>query len=213
VAFAAAQCSTIENVRVNAEGAFAGFRGVPGRDAGAANIEVIGGKIGLLLEGSMAGPVVVGARLAGQTEASIVYLDFVPLALVGFHIIKRHGPVITTRRVGWSTSVGTMSLVDGVVELQDGGFVFDNSAGLNLYMRNVYVRGFKEADTERETPCGVRFRRLGASTASNVREATPPSSSETATTLRFTAQVPCAGRFSAGSEVTFRSMVTATAYC
>ena len=139
VAFAAAQNSSVENVAIDAEGAYAGFLGLPGRNGGAGNIEVRGGRFGLLLLGSMAGTVVVGATLVGQEQSAVEFSDFVPLAMVGFRIIKRRAPVITTRRVGWCGAVGTMSLVDGIIEVGEGAPAIDNAKGKSIYLRNVYI--------------------------------------------------------------------------
>ena len=138
--FRAAQDSHIEDVRVVATGAFAGFYGIPSRtSAGAANIEVEGGQYGIYLPGD-AGSVIVGALLRNQTVEAIHTEDFVPIAVVGFKIVKSRGPVVRIINYG-ADNVGTLSLVDGIVELTDGGEAFNNEAGKNFYLRNVYVRG------------------------------------------------------------------------
>lgn len=137
---AAAQDSSVMNVRVNAEGAYAGFNGLPGRNSITANIEVIGGRIGLRLIGSLAGAVVVGVRLVNQTENAVSHTDFCPLAMVGFEIIKQNGPAIVIQPND-HTSNCTMSLLDGRIELADGGTAIDNAVGKTLYLRNVYVTG------------------------------------------------------------------------
>ncbi len=43
------------NVSVNATGAYAGFDGLPGRNSVTGNIEVVGGRVGILNRGSVAG--------------------------------------------------------------------------------------------------------------------------------------------------------------
>jgi hypothetical protein len=143
VAFRAAQESSIENVRIDATGATAGFRGIPGRNGGAANVEVVGGRYGIdLIDGGLAGTTAVGVRLINQTEQAIRNRDFCPFMLVGFEIVKPRGPVAQVVKDGWSTADGTLCLVDGSVELTNGGLAFDNvSAAKTLYLRNVYVRG------------------------------------------------------------------------
>ncbi len=141
-----AQDSSIEDVKVVATGAFAGIKGIPGRNGGAFNIEVEGGRYGLdLSDGGLAGPIVAGARLIGQTERAIRQSDFCPLMLVGFHIVKAKGPVATVDSGGYSIAAGTMALVDGVVELADGGLAFDNTdAAKTIYLRNIFVKGADE---------------------------------------------------------------------
>jgi len=143
VAFRAAQESSIENVRVIATGAEAGFRGIPGRNGGAANIEVVGGRYGLdLIDGGLAGTIAVGARLINQTEEAIRNRDFCPLTVVGFRITKERGPVTRLGEMYPNTAVGTLCLIDGTIELKEGGLAIDNrDATRTLYIRNVYVRG------------------------------------------------------------------------
>jgi len=140
VYFPAAQSSSIEDVRVEATGAYAGLVGLPGRNGGAFNVEVIGGRYGIRSEGSMAGTVIAGATLIGQTERAIHHADFVPLAVVGFRIVKSAGPVITTQSRGWSDAPGCMSLIDGTIEV-GSGLVLDNDEGKSVYIRNVSVSG------------------------------------------------------------------------
>lgn len=140
VSMPTAQASTMANVGVNAEGSYAGFYGIPGRNSLSTNLEVQGGQFGLILKGSLAGTVIAGLKLSNQTENAIAASDFVPLAIVGFEIQKSSGPAITTldeKRM----SNGTMSLVDGRIEVQDGKAAIDNSVGKALYLRNVFVKG------------------------------------------------------------------------
>lgn len=101
VAFRAAQDSSIENVKVFATGAVAGFRGIPGRNGGATNIEVKGGRFGLdLVDSGLAGAVAVGVRLRHQTELAIRSRDFCPLTVVGFEVAKDEGPLPPSESIG-----------------------------------------------------------------------------------------------------------------
>jgi len=139
--FGAAQESTISDVRVLATGAFAGFLDIPSRSsAGAANVEVVGGRHGIYMSGG-ASSVIVGARLVGQTDAALFCDHFPPIAVVGLHIIKESGPAIRVSDSTYSRATGTISIVDAVIELQRGGPAFDDAVGKNLYLRNVYVKG------------------------------------------------------------------------
>lgn len=153
VAFRAAQESSIEHVRVDATGASAGIRGIPGRNGGAANLEVQGGDYGLdLVDGGLAGTIAVGVRLLDQQVRAVRHQDFCPLTLVGFRIVKDVGPAITieTRR---NTAVGTLCAVDGTVELRGGGTAFDNvRAARTMYLRNVYVAGTPDLIHSGEKP-------------------------------------------------------------
>lgn len=139
--FGAAQTSDIHDVKVIATGAFAGIHNIPSRSsAGAANIEVEGGRYGLYLD-SGASSIIVGATLRNQTQAALYCTQFAPIAMVGFHIIKESGPVITLQHSRYSRAVGTLSLMDGIIELGNGGVALDNSRGKNVYVRNVYLTG------------------------------------------------------------------------
>lgn len=135
-----AQDSTILNVRINAEGAYAGFDGLPGRNSVTGNVEVVGGRIGIINSGSIAGSVIVGARLINQTENAITHTDFSPLVMTGFHIESKGHPALTVLERG-PTANGAMSLIDGTIEVADGSVAFDNSVGKTVYLRNVYVKG------------------------------------------------------------------------
>lgn len=139
VSMPTAQVSTLANVRVNAQGAYSGFHGIPGRNSISANIEVNGGKFGLIAKGSLAGAVIAGIKLYDQTDNALVLSDFCPIAIVGFEIRKSTGPAITAiadKRM----ANGSMSLMDGRIEVESGTAAIDNSAGKALYLRNVFVR-------------------------------------------------------------------------
>jgi hypothetical protein len=138
VFFRAAQGSAIVDVRVDATDAYAGIWGVPGRNSGGMNIEVEGGKTGLILDGSIAGTVLTGVNLFNQTGAAFSMGDFVPTTLVGFHIVKDSGPVVTFFR---NIQADALSLIDGIVELHTNSAVLNNSAGMNLYVSGLYVTG------------------------------------------------------------------------
>ncbi len=139
--FPAAQNSTIEDVRIDATGSYAGIWGVPGRNAGGMNIEVEGGQFGIIIRDSIGGTVLSGIRLFNQTGSALVVEDFVPTAIIGFHIVKGSGAVFTGWSKNWGTAWGSLCLMDGVVEMGSGDVVLDNTAGKNLYVRNVFVTG------------------------------------------------------------------------
>ena len=141
VAFRAAQESSIVNVKVDATGASAGIRGIPGRNGGAANLEVVGGDYGLdLVDGGLAGTIAVGVRLIDQAEEAVRQRDFCPLTMVGFQIVKERGPAIRVRQQYKNTASGTLCAVDGSIEVT-GGPAIDNADGLTVYLRNVFVKG------------------------------------------------------------------------
>lgn len=151
VVFPAAQGSLIANVSVNATNATAGFQGLPGRNWGAVNVGVFGGRYGIrtgiTASGSQcAGSTLLGVRLEGQTVAPLEYDDFVPLVMAGFRISKAAGPLLAVKNSNWGnmTAWNTMTLLDGVLDITGGvatNAAIANPGGKNLYLRNVYVRG------------------------------------------------------------------------
>lgn len=151
VVFPAAQGSLVASVSVNATNAFAGFHGLPGRNWGAVNIEVFGGRYGIrtgiTASGSQcAGSTLLGVRLEGQTVAPLEYDDFVPLVMAGFRISGATGPLLSVKNSNWAnnTAWNTMTLIDGVLDVTGGvatNVAIANPGGKNLYLRNVYVRG------------------------------------------------------------------------
>ncbi|MBN1673150.1 MAG: hypothetical protein JXR37_19040 [Kiritimatiellae bacterium] len=151
--FGGAQGSSICDVNVIATGAYAGFRDIPSRSsAGAANIAVEGGRYGLYLKEG-AGSFIAGAALRNQTEAALYSTQFVPIAVAGFHIVKERGPAISLADMSWGTSGGSISLMDGIIEIgHGGGPALDNTAGRNFYARNVFVKGTDELV---RSPAGV----------------------------------------------------------
>lgn len=138
--FGAAQNSSLHNVKIIATGAYAGFREMPHVGGGGANVEVIGGKYGIEFTTGGAGSVIAGAVLRNQEIAGLSLKNFVPDAVVGFKIIKDKGPAIIMPN-NFNSAGGTLSLIDGSIELRQGGVAIDNGNGLNLYARNVYVTG------------------------------------------------------------------------
>lgn len=152
LAFAGAQGSSIEDVKITAIGGFAGFWNLPGRAMGAANIQVEGGKYGIYIPQGCPSPVAVGVTLKNQTERAIHFAGWTPLTIVGFHIVKQANPVIESVH-GWGDIGGTLVLVDGKIEVSEGeGPAIDNEAGKTLYMRNVHFSGTEQAIKSVEQP-------------------------------------------------------------
>jgi hypothetical protein len=141
VFYAAAQKSVMFNVKVNAVNAHTGIWGIPGRNCGAVNIEVQGGRTGLKLTSAEAGSIVVGLKLHGQTEQAIVTSDFCPACFVGFEIKMDTAPFIVVSTYTAYTAVGTIAFIDGIFETAASGTLISNTAGKCIYARNVYVKG------------------------------------------------------------------------
>lgn len=149
VVFPAAQGSLLANVRVQATGAYAGVYGLPGRNWGAVNLEVEGGRYGIRTGGpagsSCAGTSLFGVRLVDQTVAAIEHEDFVPLIMAGFQIRAPSTPALAVKSNYTNyTAFNTMTLLDGSIQVTgppSASAAIANSTGKNLYVRNIYVSG------------------------------------------------------------------------
>jgi len=138
---AGSQGSTIEDVTIWAEGAYAGIYNMPGQGGGVYKVRVIGGRFGVWADHRSRYPVMAGIRLEGQTEAAILWKGQSNLTIAGF-LIERStpGPVLTLQS-GRKAYNRALTLVDGVIR-GSGGRAIDNGAGRSLYMKNLYLSGF-----------------------------------------------------------------------
>ena len=155
VVMSGAQNVSIENVKVLATNAFAGFCELPGAGGVAANLEAAGGQYGVIqgsrfygdLPGmglqSTAGPVVAGLTLENQTVAAILYGELCsPMTVAGFKITNSQG--IRISNYPWATSYGVLTMMDGQIGINNAAnpAAIDNrAAGKDLYLRNVYISG------------------------------------------------------------------------
>lgn len=142
---AAAQGSSIEDVKINAVGAFAGLHNPTGGVAGGTfNIEVEGGKYGIYYVGRefhLGGyvnqsnfPTLAGCVFKNQ-EIAVFHLDLInPMVLTGFHIVMDKGVFNDVLRTPG------MNLIDGVIEM-NGGQLINNTSGSNVYISNLYIKG------------------------------------------------------------------------
>ncbi len=144
--FNEAQDSSIEDVRIDATGAFAGIKALPGRGCVVVNVAIEGGQYGIdTLSTGAAGSVITGIVLRNQTVSAIRYDGFVPLVIAGFEILTPAGSTnaaITTQGSAKANS-GCINLLDGTITLgaEPSIAAINNSAGNNFYARNVYVTG------------------------------------------------------------------------
>jgi hypothetical protein len=138
----AAQWSVIEDVRIDARGAFAGIQKAPGSGGGVHNLEVQGGQYGLYLRGAdrlrgtQPSPVVSNARLRGQTRAAILYDGRGPLTAVGVSIEGAGIVAEASPTPHWN---GGLNVVDSVIrQAQDLPAI---AANHSVYLNNVYIEG------------------------------------------------------------------------
>jgi hypothetical protein len=143
-----AQGSVTEDCHVDAEGAFAGFRGVSGSGGGASHISVTGGRYGLYLAGlgemrqfggSQPSPVISYLTLKGQSERAIYSAVRGPLTIVGGLI---EGATIEIIGPPWAPFDGPLNLVDSVVRVQGEGPAIH--ANRPVCLSNVCVENARE---------------------------------------------------------------------
>jgi hypothetical protein len=144
VRFPAAQGSTLEDVKINATGAFAGLFNPPGGQAGGTfNVEIIGGQYAVYEIATLQfnnGPVqqgnftmLCGCKFYDQEKAVFYASPRHPMVVVGFQIRSKTGIInINMPSDGYT-------LIDGVVEMNGGSLVDGNTT--NIYIQNVYVKG------------------------------------------------------------------------
>jgi len=139
-----AQGSVIENVHVEATGAFSGFRGLPGSGGSMANLFVTGGRYGFYVKGigtlaSFSGaqpsPVIASVTLTGQTERAVHYEGRGPLTIVGGRI---SGAGLRAEHGDWAPWNSGLNLVDTHITVQGGAAV---TANRPVVMSNVYIEG------------------------------------------------------------------------
>jgi len=137
-----AQGSAIEDVMVDATGAYAGVHKAPGSGGGIHGLTVIGGRYGLYLKndpgifwlGAQPVPVVSNVTLKGQTKRAILYTGRGPLTVVGARIdgagVEAQGP----EDAPWN---GAISFVDTVFNTTQGPCAVTSNH--SVYLRNVYL--------------------------------------------------------------------------
>jgi hypothetical protein len=133
-----AEGATVEDVSVDATGAFAGIRHAPGSGGAMHGIRVLGGRYGLYLPGTQPSPLVSDVRLRGQSEAAIYYRARGPLTVVGAEI-EGAGIRVDGSSAPWD---GALSVVDSVFHVRgdEAAVVSNRSVVLeNVWFENASV--------------------------------------------------------------------------
>ncbi|NQU11179.1 hypothetical protein HQ590_10340 [bacterium] len=135
------QGSTMQDVTVYADGAYAGLNCCPGQGGGTHNVEVTGGQYGIVLEPDSRFPLLNACVFKGQTKAAIRYAKGgaqVPTLLVGCRLEPAGDAAVdlTTER-----SCAGVSLVDCVIDMRQGGIVVKTRKPENIFLEDTFVRG------------------------------------------------------------------------
>jgi pectate lyase-like protein len=134
-----AEGATVEDVTVEAEGAFAGFRHAPGSGGAMHGIRVNGGRFGIYMDGSQPSPLISDLTLRGQTEASILGVSRGPLTIVG---AKIDGAGILCRR-GSMFFDGSLNIVDSVIRIRNDQAAVTTPR--SAVLENVWIHGTETA--------------------------------------------------------------------
>ena len=135
------QGSTMQDITIHAEGAYAGMNNCCGQGGGTYNVEVIGGRYGIVIEPSSRFPILTACQFTGQDGAAIRYAkggSQVPTLLVGCRLAPNSDAAIdmTTER-----GYAGVSMVDCVIDLAREGSVFRAKKPENVFLENTFVRG------------------------------------------------------------------------
>lgn len=120
---------------------FAGIRDFPGTASVSANIEVIGGRVGLYGSGQHA-HCIAGVTLTNQTEYAYYNPTGQVVTLAGFRIVKPGAPAIRMASASNAYN-GDIALVDGTIEFTgapNGSAAVENPNGNGIYMHQVFVK-------------------------------------------------------------------------
>ena len=138
-----AQGTAVQDVRIDARGAFAGMRGLTGSGGSTHQLTVRGGRFGILaagigafgsLTGSQPSPLLAAATLVGQSEAAVHFNGRGPLTIVGARIEGR-GIVCATSGPDYN---GALTVIDSALDITAGPAITSNRP---VYLARVFVRG------------------------------------------------------------------------
>ncbi|MBK7927964.1 MAG: hypothetical protein IPJ98_10870 [Bryobacterales bacterium] len=133
------QGATMLDVRILAEGAYAGMNNCPGQGGGTYNIEVIGGQYGLLSGPECRFPMLAACVFEGQTTAPVSHASqSPPMLLVGCRIDTSAPAAIDLTK---NPALTAVSLVDCVIRLRKPGRVFAVHGRENLFLEDCFVQG------------------------------------------------------------------------
>jgi len=135
------QGSALQDSTIYANGAYAGMNNCCGQGGGTYNIEVLGGRYGIVIEPSSRFPILTACIFKGQTKSAITYSkggSQVPTLLVGCRIEPASDCAVdfTTQR-----AYAGINMVDCVIAMKPGSVVAKTTKQENIYIENSYIRG------------------------------------------------------------------------
>ncbi|MCB1123144.1 MAG: hypothetical protein KJT03_16440, partial [Verrucomicrobiae bacterium] len=154
------QGSTLQDSTILAEDAFAGMSNCPGQGGGTYNIEVRGGRYGILLDRDSRFPILVSCQFNGQTEANVRYGKSggqMPSLWTGC-VFEPAGK--TVFEFTPNTSIAGISLVDCMVETPRGGLLVQSEKRANVYVENTWMRGLRTIQTSGDVSVPPNWSRI-----------------------------------------------------
>lgn len=151
ISWASAQSAFLEDISIEATGAWAGIAGFPGRNALTGNVQVNGGRFGFYftksddtetLWGDGVGYTLVGCKLLNQTENAMRIYGWAGVTLVGFEIKMNSGSAVWLRGSS-NPNDCPLAMIDSKIEfityLPDN-LVIENSGKATLSLTNVFAK-------------------------------------------------------------------------
>ena len=152
VTMSGAQHCLIEDVSIY--GNFnVGISNMPGSGGSMVNITITGGKIGILQDEYRPDPVIVGLKLANQSDCGIKILNSRgPVVMAGFSIVSPENPSPGHRAIHAESTApktvgsnldhgnGNLLLADGTIEVKANGGLSVYNYAQDVTMTNVYVK-------------------------------------------------------------------------
>lgn len=133
------QGSSLEEVTILAEGAFAGMDNCPGQGGGTYDVTVIGGRFGVTIDKECRFPTLTGCQFKGQTGSAVRQTGgSIPLLLVGCMIEQAKGAAFDLTA---ASPQGAVSLIDCMVSNGDGTLCTTKAAKPSLYVENTFIKG------------------------------------------------------------------------
>ena len=141
---AGSQGSSVSDMKIKAQGAFAGMDEIPGQGGGVYNVEINGGKYGIRTSQNTRYPQIAGMVLSNQEEAALLVNLQSPLVAAGIEITGNPNSAIKILQgINNRDQSGAVSLIDARVDIGSNSLLINNGItnDKNLFLKNVFVRG------------------------------------------------------------------------
>ncbi len=134
------QGSTLEEVTIQAEGAFAGMDNCPGQGGGTYDVTVIGGRYGIVVDKECRFPTLTGCQFKNQTSSAIRQTGgTIPVLLVGCAIEQAKGPALDLME---GSPQGALSLIESMISIGSGSLCAAKAGAMpSLLLENTFIKG------------------------------------------------------------------------